>query len=170
MRTSGLAAMKSTVPSGAIAGAVPGSQERELLFTRVFDAPRELVFQAWTDREHLMKWWGPAGFSVTFLEMDLRPGGAWRKCMRSAQGGEYWRRGTYLEIVEPERLVFTYISDDPESDPEHETVVTMIFEELGEKTLMTFMQREFKSRAERDSHRGGWTSCMDRFAAWLAQA
>jgi len=162
--------MDSTSPSPLVAGAAPGTEDRELFFTRLFDAPRELVFRAWTDREQLMKWWGPQGHAVTFLAMDLRPGGAWRKCMRSAQGSEYWRHGTYLEIVEPERLVFTYLSDDPESDPEHETVVTMIFEDRGAKTLMTFRQREFQSIAERNSHRGGWASCMDRFAAWLAPA
>jgi uncharacterized protein YndB with AHSA1/START domain len=156
--------------SGAIAGASSGTQDRVLYFTRVFDAPRNAVFRAWTDRKQLMQWWGPAGFSVTFLEMDLRPGGAWRKCMRSPKGGEYWRHGVYLEITAPERLVFTYVSDDPESDPEHETIVTMVFEERGEKTLMTFRQQEFESVAARDSHQGGWTSCMDRFAAALAQS
>lgn len=155
--------------SGARADTKGAAQDRVLFFTRVFDAPRSVVFRAWTDREQLMKWWAPAGFSVAFLEMDVRPGGAWRKCMRSPEGREYWRHGTYLEVVEPERLVFTYVSDDPESDPERETIVTMIFEDRGEKTLMTFRQQEFESVAARDSHQGGWRSCMDRFAAALAQ-
>ena len=149
---------------------MPVAEDRVLLFTRVFDAPRSLVFRAWTDPKQLVKWFAPEGFSVAFLEMDVRPGGAWRKCMRSPEGLEYWRRGVYLEIVKPERLVFTYISDDPASDPEHETVVTMIFEDQGSKTLMTFRQQEFESIAERDSHRFGWGSCMQRFAAWLEQA
>jgi len=143
--------------------------DRVLTFTRVFDAPRSVVFRAWTDRKQLMQWWGPEGFSVAVLEMDVRPGGTWRKCMRSPEGKEYWRHGVYLEIVKPERLVFTYLSDDPESDPEHETVVTMIFEDQGEKTLMTFRQEAFESVAARDSHRGGWASCMDRFAAAITQ-
>lgn len=99
--------MNGTNPSRAIAGAMPGAQDRVLFFTRVFAAPRALVFRAWTDREQLMKWWGPAGFAVAFLEMNPRPGGAWRKCMRSPEGREYWRHGVYLEIAEPERLVFT---------------------------------------------------------------
>ena len=151
-------------------GGVPAAQDRVLLFTRVFNAPRSIVFRAWTDPRQLVQWFAPEGFSVTFLEMDVRPGGAWRKCMRSPEGVDYRRRGNYLEVVEPERLVFTYISDDPASDPEHETVVTMIFEEQGEKTLMTFRQQEFESVAARDSHNFGWTSCMQRFANYLEQA
>ena len=90
--------------------------------------------------------------------------------MRSPDGVDYWRRGTYLEVVVPERLVFTYISHDPVSDPEHETVVTIIFEDLGAKTLMTFRQEVFESVAARDSHQFGWTSCMARFIAYLEQA
>jgi len=153
--------------SKARSGAKPPSPDRVLLFTRVFDAPRSLVFRAWTDPKQLVKWFAPQGFSVAFLEMDLRPGGAWRKCMRSPEGVEYWRHGTYIEVVEPERLVFTYVSDDPASDPDHETIVTMIFEDQGATTLMTFRQQEFESAAARDSHQFGWGSCMDRFAAWL---
>ena len=156
--------------SRARTGAISVAEDRVLLFTRVFDAPRSLVFRAWTDPKQLVKWFAPEGFSVAFLEMDVRPGGAWRKCMRSPEGLEYWRRGVYLEIVKPERLVFTYISDDPASDPEHETVVTMIFEDQGSKTLMTFRQQEFESAAARDSHQFGWTSCMQRFAAFLETA
>jgi uncharacterized protein YndB with AHSA1/START domain len=149
-------------------GVMTAVQDRVLLFTRVFDAPRRLVFRAWTDPKQLVQWFGPEGFSVAFLEMDVRPGGAWRKCMRSPEGKDYWRRGVYLEVVEPERLVFTYISDDPVSDPEHETVVTILFEDQGAKTLMTFRQEEFESVAARDSHNFGWTSCMERFAAYVA--
>lgn len=148
----------------------PTVQDRVLLFTRVFNAPRDLVFKAWTDPEQLVKWFAPEGFTVTFLEMDLRPGGAWRKCMRSPDGIEYWRHGLYREVVDPGRLVFTYVSDDPESDPHHETVVTMVFEDQGGRTLMTFRQEEFESAGERDSHSFGWNSCMERFAAWLEAA
>ena len=148
-------------------GAAVDGQERELVFTRVFDAPRSVVFRAWTDPQQVAQWWGPQGFSVVFLEMDVRPGGAWRKRMRSPAGADYWRRGVYREVVEPERLVFTYISDDPESDPEHETIVAVSFTDNGAKTLMTFRQAEFESAAARDSHRHGWTSCMERFAAYL---
>ena len=156
--------------SRSMTGVTPAAQDRVLLFTRVFNAPRSVVFRAWADPKQLVKWYAPEGFTVAFLEMDIRPGGVWRKCMRSPDGVDYWRHGRYIEVVEPERLVFTYISDDPESDPEHETIVTMIFEDQGTKTLMTFRQQEFKSVAARDSHNFGWTSCMERFSAYLEQS
>jgi uncharacterized protein YndB with AHSA1/START domain len=156
--------------SRAKTAATAAAQDCMLLFTRVFDAPRSVVFRAWTDPKQLAQWWAPEGFSVAFLEMDVRPGGAWRKCMRSPEGIDYWRHGVYREIVEPERLVFTYISDDPASDPDHKTIVTITFAHHGDKTLMTFRQAEFESVAARDSHRHGWTSCMERLTACLAQA
>jgi uncharacterized protein YndB with AHSA1/START domain len=155
--------------SRAKTGATAVAPERVLHITRIFNAPRDVVFRAWIDPEQLVQWWAPEGFSVAFLETDVRPGGAWRKCMRSPDGIDYWRHGVYREIVEPERLVFTYISDDPVSDPVHETIVTMIFEHHGAKTLMTFRQAEFESVASRDAHNFGWTSCMERFAAHLDQ-
>ena len=153
-----------------LTGTATPVEQRVLLITRVFDAPRSAVFRAWTDTKQLAQWFAPEGFRVVFLEMDVRPGGAWRKCMRSPQGVDYWRSGNYLEVVEPARLVFTYVSDDPHSDPDHETVVTMTFEDLGAKTLMTLRQQEFESVAARDSHRSGWTSCLERFAVHLRQA
>jgi len=160
--------MRNIKPANTRAAA--DAAEHELLFTRVFDAPRSLVFRAWIEPEQVAQWWGPQGFSVVFIEMDVRPGGTWRKCMRSPEGNDYWRRGLYREVVEPERLVFTYISDDPHSDPDHETLVTVTFAEHGAKTLVTFRQTGFKSAASRDSHQGGWTSCMERFADYLAHA
>ena len=160
--------MRNVKPAKTSAAA--DGKEPELLFTRVFDAPRSIVFRAWIEPERVAQWWGPQGFSVVFLEMDVQPGGAWRKCMRSPEGTDYWRRGVYREVVELERLVFTYISDDPHSDPDHETLVTVTFAEHGTKTLVTFRQTGLESAVSRDSHQGGWTSCMERFADYLAQA
>lgn len=81
--------------------------EREIVVTHVFDAPRALVFKAWTDPKHLMHWWGPRVFTNPICESDARVGGAWRIVMRSPDGVDYPGGGVYLEIVEPERLVFT---------------------------------------------------------------
>lgn len=154
--------------SNARPSAAAPPMERELVITRVFDAPRNLVFRAWIDPEQAAQWWGPQGFTVVSLEMDVRPGGAWRKCMRSPDGRDYWRQGVYREIVAPERLVFTYVSDDPQGNPGHETLVTVTFADHGAKTLMTLRQAEFESTAARDAHRGGWTSSIERFARYLA--
>jgi uncharacterized protein YndB with AHSA1/START domain len=139
-----------------------------LALTRTFDAPRELVFRAWTDPEHAAKWWAPRGFTVTLFEMDLRPGGAWRKCMRSPEGKEYWRSGVIREVSPPERLVFSYVTDDPGTTPGQETLVTLTFEDRGGSTRMRFRQAVFESVASRDAHRGGWTSSLERLAEYLA--
>jgi uncharacterized protein YndB with AHSA1/START domain len=147
--------------------ALPEPGDRELKFTRIFDAPRRIVYRAWTDPEQVVHWYGPKGFTVTFLEMDVRVGGAWRKCMRSPDGVDYWRSGIYREVVEFERLVFTYVSDDPHGIRGHETLVTIDFRDQGRKMLMTFRQAVFESVATRNSHRGGWGESMDRFADWV---
>jgi uncharacterized protein YndB with AHSA1/START domain len=144
-------------------------KDREFVITRIFDAPRSVVFRAWTDPAQVAQWYGPQGFTIAFLELDVRPGGAWRKCMRSAEGKDYWRHGIYLEVTPPRRLAFTYLSDDPNSDPGHETIVTVTFAEQGDKTLMTLRQANFESMAARDAHNSGWTSCMVRFGAFVEQ-
>src|SRR3982750_3642882 len=81
--------------------------DREITFEREFAAPRALVFKAWTDPRALEHWFGPAGWTLPVCEVDLRPGGVWRYCMRGPKGEESWGRATYREIVEPERLVYT---------------------------------------------------------------
>jgi uncharacterized protein YndB with AHSA1/START domain len=142
--------------------------ERELVIARVFDAPRELVFCAWTDPVRFAQWCGPQGFGVTVLEMDVRPGGAWRKRMRSPDGVDYSRSGVYREVVVPERLVFTYESDDPAGIAGFETLVTIDFIAQGGKTLMNFRQGAFESAATLASHTGGWTSAFERFSQFLS--
>ena len=143
--------------------------DRELEITRVFDAPRELVFTAWTDPGQLARWWGPHGFSAPSVALDVTPGGAWRTCMRNdADGGELWASGVYREVVAPERLVFSYAWDTADGAPGHETLVTVTFDDLGDKTRMTFRQAVFQSVQERDEHRGGWSQCFDELAAYLS--
>jgi uncharacterized protein YndB with AHSA1/START domain len=81
--------------------------EQELVITRVFDAPRELLWKAWTDPERLMRWWGPKHFTSPFCEIDLRVGGKYLNCMRSPEGQDFWSTGVYKEIVPMQRLVCT---------------------------------------------------------------
>lgn len=133
---------------------------------RVLDAPRILVFKAWTSPEHLARWWGPKDFSAPSLSMDFRPGGTYRHAIRSADGSDYWMRGVYQEIVEPERIVFTFTWED--ETPQPETLVTVTFQEHDGKTRLTFRQEPFATIEERDSHASGWSECLDRLQACLA--
>lgn len=146
------------------------TEERVLVITRVFDAPRRLVFKAWIEPEHAARWWGPQGFTTLSCEMDVRPGGIWRRCMRSPEGILCIKRGVYREVVPPERLVFTYADEDADGGLGHETLVTVTFAEQGEKTKLTLHQAVFDTVAARDAHEGGWTSCLERFAEYLASA
>ncbi len=141
--------------------------ERMLVMQRIFDAPRELVFKAWTEPEHLVRWSCPRGFTLTHCEGELRPGGPWRSCMRSPDGKDLWLGGVYREIVAPERLVFTHAWDDPQGNPGPETLVTVTFAERGGKTEMTFRQAVFQSLGERDGHQGGWTECFEKLAQYV---
>jgi uncharacterized protein YndB with AHSA1/START domain len=140
-----------------------------LEISRVFDAPRSLVFRAWTSPEHLARWWGPKDFSAPSLSMDFHPGGKYRHAIRSAEGTDYWMRGVYQEIVEPERIIFTFAWEEDASQPTTETLVTVTFEEQGGKTLLTFRQEPFDSIQQRDSHAEGWGECLDRLLAQLGR-
>src|SRR5436189_29878 len=98
--------------SNARASAAADPGERVLVITRVFDAPRELIWKLWTDPAHAKHWMGPRGFTATHFEQDPRPGGAWRGCLRQADDSrELWQGGVFREIVEPERLVYTFAWD-----------------------------------------------------------
>ena len=143
------------------------SAERELVVTRIFDAPRRLLFKMWTEREHLVRWWGPRGFTGLSSRMDVRPGGAWTRSMQAPDGSVIRKHGVYREIVPPERLVFTYVTDDPEGNPGPATLVTVTFADVGGKTRLTLHQAAFQAVATRDDHRHGWTGALERFAEYL---
>jgi uncharacterized protein YndB with AHSA1/START domain len=139
------------------------SAARELIITRVLNAPRAVVFKAWTDPARARQWMGPRGFTATHVEGAVRPGGAWRACLRRDETGEdLWQGGVYREVVEPERLVFTFAWDDKQGRRGHETLVTITFAEHQGKTTMTFRQAIFDSVEQRDGHHGGWTSTFER--------
>jgi uncharacterized protein YndB with AHSA1/START domain len=146
------------------------TDERELVITRVFDAPPRLVFKAWTEPEHLVRWWGPRGFTTPSCKMDVRPGGAFRFCMRSPEGVDHWLQGTYREIVDPERLVCTWAWEDADGKLGPETLLTVTLAEHRGKTKLTLHQAVFESVAARASHEGGWTEALERLAQALAKA
>ena len=119
---------------------------RMIIATRVFDAPRSLVFEAWTDQKHLAQWWGPDGFSTTTRSMDIRSGGVWRFVMHGPDGRDYENRITYVEVVKPKRLVYRHGGGDDVEPVEFEVEVT--FEEIGKQTQLT-MRMVFPSAQER---------------------
>jgi len=141
--------------------------ERELIIRRTFDAPRELVFRAWTEPQLLAQWSCPRGFTCSENRGELRVGGAFSACMRSPEGTEHRLRGVYREIVPPERLVFTHCWVDERGTPGPETLVTVILAERGGRTEMMFHQGLFASIAARDGHEQGWTSCFEQLAELL---
>jgi len=115
--------------------------------SRVFDAPRALVFEAWTDPKHLANWWGPNGFSLTTHKFDFRAGGVWRFVMHGPDGRDYENRVTFDEIVAPERIAYHHGGGDDVEPVQFRTIVT--FEDLGGKTRLT-MRATFPSAAERE--------------------
>ena len=132
--------MSSAWPiSGSLAA---DTSRREILVTRVFDAPRELVFKAWTDPKHLAHWWGPNGFSITTSEMDFKPGGVWRFVMDGPDGRDYQNEQVYVEIAEPERLVYRHASDP-------QFLMTVTFAEDAGRTKLT-ARMVFESAGLRD--------------------
>ena len=142
---------------------------RAIVTTRVFDAPRELVWSAWTDPNHLAQWWGPNGFTTTTSAYDLRPGGTWRFVMHGPDGRDYQNLVTFDEIVKPERLVYRH-GDDVEPVQFHTTVT---FEDLGGKTRLT-LRAQFPTADARDrvvrefSAAEGAVQTIERLADYLA--
>jgi uncharacterized protein YndB with AHSA1/START domain len=144
------------------------TSDRELMISHVFNAPRALVFKIWTEPAHIKDWWGPRGYTTLSCAMDLRPGGAWRVESCHTDGSQTAERGVFREIVEPERLVFTHAWEGEDGKPGHETLVTVTFADLGDKTSMTFHQAPFTSVEIRDGHIQGWSESFDMLAEHLA--
>lgn len=121
--------------------------DRELLFTRSFDAPRELVYKAWIDPQQLAQWWGPNGFTLTTKDMEVKAGGAWRFIMHGPDGTDYKNRIVYIEVQEPTRLVYRHAGEEGD-EPVH-FKVTVTFEEQDGQTNLT-MHMVFDSKKELD--------------------
>jgi uncharacterized protein YndB with AHSA1/START domain len=145
--------------------------EREVVITRIFDAPRELVFKAWTDPKHVAQWWGPKGFTNPVCEMDVRPGGALRIVMRAPDGAEHPMKGVFREVVELERLVFTNVAVDTQGNHLLEGLTTVTFAEQGGKTKLTVRTSAAGLVSEAaqmlKGMEEGWTQSQDRLEAYL---
>jgi uncharacterized protein YndB with AHSA1/START domain len=148
------------------------NEAQELVLTRVFDAPRELVFKAWTDPQRVAQWWGPRCFTNPVCELDVRPAGAIRIHMRGPDGTVYPMTGVY-QVVEPERIVFTSAALDAEGNPLFEVLTTVTFVEQDGKTKQTLHARVIKRTAEAAPYlkgmEAGWTQSLERLAESLAR-
>jgi uncharacterized protein YndB with AHSA1/START domain len=147
--------------------------ERELTITRVFDAPRALVFCAWTDAKHLAQWWGPEGFTNPVCEFEARVGGRLRIHMRSPDGIIYPMEGEIRELVAPERFVFSSIALDAAGNPLLEGLTTVTFAEQDGKTILTLRTRAVAvveyAAAYLQGMEAGWTQSIDKLQAFLAR-
>ena len=164
------------------------TQSSDFVISRVFDAPRDLVWKAFTEPERMQEWWGPKGFKVIASKMDLRPGGTYHYGMKAPDGSTMWGKFVYREIVAPQRLVFiNSFSDESGGITRHpmsptwplEMLSTFTFDdEPGGKTKVTIRWSAHKPTAEErktfdsshDSMRQGWGGTLDRLTEYLAKA
>lgn len=157
------------------------SQEgSELVISRTFEAPRELVFKVWTEPTHLLKWWGPKHFTSPKIEVDLRVGGQFLFCMQAPDGKKYWNCGVFQEIVRPEKIVSSmYFSDENGTilDPAaygmtgfpKETRDEVTFEAVSpSKTKVTIRRNHSTHLADKFGEVEGWNQSLDKFAEELA--
>ena len=155
-----------------------GSEVERMVVTRVFDAPRELVWKAWTDPTYAMQWWGPKGFTTPVCKMDFRVGGRFLLCMRSPDGREFWNGGEYHEIVPYEKIVSSMYFSDPEGNKvepaqygiEHEAIDdvhdVILFEDIENgQTKLTLIGNETMENAINSGQVEGWNQILDKLAA-----
>jgi uncharacterized protein YndB with AHSA1/START domain len=158
--------------SNATISPAADTEEREIVITRLFDASPELLWKAWTTPEHLARWWGPNGFTTTVHEMDVRPGGVFRHTMHGPDGTDYPNESVFIEVVKPERIVFSNTGGEKGAPVVH-FQSTWTFEPKDEKTRLT-LRMVFASAAEREfvvrAHRAieGGQQTLARLADHLA--
>ena len=158
----------------AISEPAETAKDREVIIERVFNAPREAVFRAWTDPKYLSRWFAPSGCTIRFPRLDVREGGSFHSCLTTPDGYECWCLGVYEDIVAPERIVYTIAMADADgnllasldagkdSDWPEETRVTVTFAEYEGKTKMTLTQSVLESIAKRTGAYPSWLNMFDR--------
>ncbi len=157
------------------------NQTERLVVTRVFDAPRELVWKAWTDPKYVMQWWGPKGFTAPVCKIDFRVGGKFLCCMKAPDGQELWTGGEYFEIVLHEKIVYSMYFADAEGnkvEPAHYGITheamddahdVILFENLGDgQTKLTLIGNESMESARDSGQLEGWNQILDKVAAVVA--
>jgi uncharacterized protein YndB with AHSA1/START domain len=152
-----------------------------MVVTRVFDAPRELVWKAWTDPKYVMQWWGPKGFTAPVCKIDFRVGGKFLCCMKAPDGQEFWNGGEYYEIVPHQKIVYSMYFADPQGNKvepaqygiEHEAIEgardMVTFEDIGNgRTKLTLIGNESMESAKNSGQLEGWNEIFDKVAAVVA--
>jgi uncharacterized protein YndB with AHSA1/START domain len=161
--------------------------DAEINLSRLVDAPREVLFNVWTDAQHLAQWFGPKDVALPFCKVDPRPGGVLHLCHRLPDGTEVWVKGAYREVVAPERLVFTLSFVDPEGRPASHPMLpdwpldagfltTVTFADVNGKTQLTVRQVVVPAAAaaldivarEREGARTGWAQTLDRLEEYVS--
>ena len=146
---------------------------RTLRLVRVFDAPRERVFDAWTKQDQFVQWMCPPGVKITVCEIDVRPGGTWRiDGLHDGGGRVFASSGKYVEVKRPERLVFTWAhhGDGDYAKPRgHETTVRIELRALDNKTELTLIHGPFADAPSLANHKGGWTGSFDKLTTFLGK-
>ena len=147
---------------------VPQSDEQSIEMNRVLPAAAAVVFAAFSDPDKLAKWWGPQGFTVPSLEFDPHVGASYRIEMQPSQGDPFYLTGEFREVDPPVRLAFTFVYEDPNPD-DVETLVELLFRDLGESTEVTYTQGPFKTAARGALHRDGWTDSFDKLEQFISK-
>jgi uncharacterized protein YndB with AHSA1/START domain len=145
-----------------------GAVGPSLTIRRTFNAPRERVFAAWTQPEELKNWFGPPGFTIPELAMDVRTGGKYRIVMVSPEGEKHIVDGVFSEVRKPERLAYTWRWEEDDGSKARDTFVTIEFHDKGKETEMVFTHEGFASEESRENHNKGWTGIFEKLAAYLA--
>src|SRR5262245_5691804 len=127
----------------------------------VVDSPRERIFRSLTESAALAKWWGPRGFTMPEIDVDLRVGGGYRFTMQPPSGDRFHLVGEFLEIEPPRRLVYTFRYEEPGPD-DRQTVVALSLQEAGHATEVSLSQGEFATQARLELHRSGWTDSFEK--------
>jgi uncharacterized protein YndB with AHSA1/START domain len=147
-----------------LAAAVPGTFF--LRVERFFDASPERVFAAFTQTRHLAQWWGPKGMTCPQVEIEARPGGPYRTCMRAPDGQEHWVSGVFREVDPPRRLVFTWAWEE-NGVRGHESIVTLTFVAREKGTFVSLVHTDLASQESRDKHEHGWKSTLESLQDFL---
>ena len=147
---------------------------KEVTITRIINAPRELVFKAWTDPDQFTQWWMPNGFTNRDCKMDVRPGGAWEICSDAPGFPDHWIKGMFIEIAAPEKLVFTSTAFiDENGIPKIENINTVTFEEQDGKTKLTLNAKVTKHTPDMaiaiDGMEEGWSQTVDKLGKFVSE-